>query len=301
MSADEIESLKQELLAVKQTVNEQTVALESERKARSDLEAMVFHLQRQMQQMMITVDRLESSIDVDAEALPVETANTLRVIPPPLLRQSSAEIPDSSPSSSLARLLFGENEPDLAQRSIILEERFSELQSSVEAIIKHFSQTADEKEMVALGDDTRNSEIVHIVRGTFCTALIRILYFGFISKRLIGRYHIWDFFEKTSEDFSKTEDPFLQTIANGVDVVNVYEKMRKDNDIRIRSLICYGLNYRQIHEWMARINPSAPGVSKWFEPWSIFCSDSVRFRLQQTLEPLAACPFLLSVDYEVDA
>eukprot|EP00002_Diphylleia_rotans_P037065 TRINITY_DN8244_c0_g1_i2.p1 TRINITY_DN8244_c0_g1~~TRINITY_DN8244_c0_g1_i2.p1 ORF type:complete len:105 (+),score=12.27 TRINITY_DN8244_c0_g1_i2:14-328(+) len=70
-------------------------------------------------------------------------------------------------------------------------------------------------------------------------------------------------------------------------------------EIPIMTLGC--ISYRQIHEWMARINPSAPGVSKWFEPWSIFCSDSVRFRLQQTLEPLAACPFLLSVDYEVDA
>ena len=54
-----------------------------------------------------------------------------------------------------------------------------------------------------LGDDCKNSDIGRLVRGQLCSALVRIFWHGFKSFKLIGRYHLWDFFNRVQKDLDE--------------------------------------------------------------------------------------------------
>eukprot|EP00002_Diphylleia_rotans_P010225 TRINITY_DN2061_c0_g2_i1.p1 TRINITY_DN2061_c0_g2~~TRINITY_DN2061_c0_g2_i1.p1 ORF type:complete len:297 (+),score=80.71 TRINITY_DN2061_c0_g2_i1:45-935(+) len=296
MSQEELKELKSEVAELRAALEQTNLQLEKERQARMGLESFVTKLHVQLYDLTqgaaltatmasrtgkettnanTTLSNASSSSNTPSNAS--SNANTNTNVSQAIATATATATSNTtasegsvehnviqSSSTTLSKLFsFSEAPSDLNRIEDVLEERFLQLQSSVQTLQDHFSKASSQKEMATFGDDSRNRRIAQLVRGELCTSLIHIMYHGFITTKLIGRYHIWDFYERAADEFGRSENAVLQTIASGVSVVNVYEKMRKNPDMKIRSLICYALNYHQLHEWMACMHPGSPQVARW--------------------------------------
>jgi hypothetical protein len=112
---------------------------------------------------------------------------------------------------------------------------------------------------VTLGDDSTDPEIGKLVRQSFCDALVPILNYGFKSFKLFGKHHVWDFLEKLLDDqleksndgsFSVEKQSAKYNLCRAVAIIADIKLMEKNNDMRLRSFVCYGLNVQSLHRWM---------------------------------------------------
>ena len=63
--------------------------------------------------------------------------------------------------------------------------------------------------------------------------------------------------------------------------------MEKNNDMRLRAFICYGLNVQSLHRWMQVLRQNEVLSKKFFEPWSYVQSDhSMQELLQVRFHPI---------------
>ncbi|KAF6340437.1 small G protein signaling modulator 3 [Rhinolophus ferrumequinum] len=181
-----------------------------------------------------------------------------------------------------------------------------------------FVEVLDErsKEYSVAGDDAVTEGVTDLVRGTLCPALKALFEHGLKKPSLLGgACHPWLFIEEAAgreveRDFDSVysrlvlcktyrldEDGKVLTpeelLYRAVQSVNVtHDAAHAQMDVKLRSLICVGLNEQVLHLWLEVLCSSLPTVEKWYQPWSFLRSPGwVQIK----------CELRLSQDWELPA
>ena len=70
-------------------------------------------------------------------------------------------------------------------------------------------------------------------------------------------------------------------------------------DVKLRSLICLGLNEQVLHLWLEALASNEEVVSKWYHPWS-FMSSPGWVQIKCELRLLSKFSFNLNPEWELD-
>ncbi|XP_030880263.1 small G protein signaling modulator 3 isoform X2 [Leptonychotes weddellii] len=166
-----------------------------------------------------------------------------------------------------------------------------------------FVEVLDErsKEYSIAGDDTVTEGVTDLVRGTLCPALKALFEHGLKKPSLLGgACHPWLFIEET---YRLDEDGKVLTpeelLYRAVQSVNVtHDAAHAQMDVKLRSLICVGLNEQVLHLWLEVLCSSLPTVEKWYQPWSFLRSPGW-VQIKCELRVLCCFAFSLSQDWEL--
>lgn len=187
-----------------------------------------------------------------------------------------------------------------------------------------FVEILDErsKEYSIAGDDSVTEGITDLVRGTLCPSIKAIFEHGLKKPSLLGGpCHPWLFIEEAASreverDFDSVysrlvlcktyrldEDGKVLTpeelLYRGVQSVNVsHDAAHAQMDVKLRSLICIGLNEQVIHLWLEVLCSSLQTVEKWYQPWSFLRSPGW-VQIKCELRVLSKFAFSLSPDWEL--
>ncbi|OCT85508.1 small G protein signaling modulator 3 homolog [Xenopus laevis] len=187
-----------------------------------------------------------------------------------------------------------------------------------------FVEILDErsKEYSVAGDDSVTEGITDVVRGTLCPSIKSIFEHGLKKPSLLGGpCHPWLFIEEAASreverDFDSVysrlvlcktyrldEDGKVLTpeelLYRGVQSVNVsHDAAHAQMDVKLRSLICIGLNEQVLHMWLEVLCSSLPTVEKWYQPWSFLRSPGW-VQIKCELRVLSKFAFSLSPDWEL--
>ena len=70
-------------------------------------------------------------------------------------------------------------------------------------------------------------------------------------------------------------------------------------NIKFRSFVCCGLNHAMLHEWIGVLTLDEETMAKFYEPWAfVRSSEAAVPQMTQSLRPLVAYKYTLSLDYE---
>lgn len=189
-----------------------------------------------------------------------------------------------------------------------------------------FVEVLDErsKEYSIAGDDSVTEGVTDLVRGTLCPALKALFEHGLKKPSLLGgACHPWLFIEEAAgreveRDFDSVysrlvlcktyrldEDGKVLTpeelLYRAVQSVNVtHDAVHAQMDVKLRSLICVGLNEQVLHLWLEVLCSSLPTVEKWYQPWSFLRSPGW-VQIKCELRVLCCFAFSLSQDWELPA
>nr|XP_008517996.1 PREDICTED: small G protein signaling modulator 3 isoform X2 [Equus przewalskii] len=189
-----------------------------------------------------------------------------------------------------------------------------------------FVEVLDErsKEYSVAGDDAVTEAVTDLVRGTLCPALKALFEHGLKKPSLLGgACHPWLFIEEAAgreveRDFDSVysrlvlcktyrldEDGKVLTpeelLYRAVQSVNVtHDAAHAQMDVKLRSLICVGLNEQVLHLWLEVLCSSLPTVEKWYQPWSFLRSPGW-VQIKCELRVLCCFAFSLSQDWELPA
>uniref|UniRef100_A0A914V1A7 RUN and TBC1 domain-containing protein 3 n=1 Tax=Plectus sambesii TaxID=2011161 RepID=A0A914V1A7_9BILA len=190
-----------------------------------------------------------------------------------------------------------------------------------------FVELLDErgKSYSAYGDDSVSSVINDLVRGNLSSALKGILEHGLKkSTVLAGPCHPWLFIEEVAtkevqRDFNSVysrlvlcrtfrldEDGKVLTpeelLYRAVQVINVsHDAAKSQMDVKLRSLICIGVNEQCLHLWFELLccSPGQDAVrTKWYQSWS-FVRSPAWVQIKCELRLLAQFSFNLNPDFEL--
>ncbi|XP_036614721.1 small G protein signaling modulator 3 isoform X1 [Trichosurus vulpecula] len=187
-----------------------------------------------------------------------------------------------------------------------------------------FVEVLDErsKEYSVAGDDSVTEGVMDLVRGTLCPALKSILEHGLKKPSLLGGPgHPWLFIEEAAgreveRDFDSVysrlvlcktyrldEDGKVLTpeelLYRAVQSVNMtHDAAHTQMDVKLRSLICVGLNEQVLHLWLEVLCSSVATVEKWYHPWSFLRSPGW-VQIKCELRVLCCFAFSLSQDWEL--
>ncbi|XP_013008507.1 small G protein signaling modulator 3 isoform X10 [Cavia porcellus] len=189
-----------------------------------------------------------------------------------------------------------------------------------------FVEVLDErsKEYSIAGDDSVTEGVTDLVRGTLCPALKALFEHGLKKPSLLGgACHPWLFIEEAAgreveRDFDSVysrlvlcktyrldEDGKVLTpeelLYRAVQSVNVtHDAVHAQMDVKLRSLICVGLNEQVLHLWLEVLCSSLATVEKWYQPWSFLRSPGW-VQIKCELRVLCCFAFSLSQDWELPA
>uniref|UniRef100_A0A8D1BDA5 Small G protein signaling modulator 3 n=1 Tax=Sus scrofa TaxID=9823 RepID=A0A8D1BDA5_PIG len=189
-----------------------------------------------------------------------------------------------------------------------------------------FVEVLDErsKEYSIAGDDAVTEGVTDLVRGTLCPALKALFEHGLKKPSLLGgACHPWLFIEEAAgreveRDFDSVysrlvlcktyrldEDGKVLTpeelLYRAVQSVNVtHDAAHAQMDVKLRSLICVGLNEQVLHLWLEVLCSSLATVEKWYQPWSFLRSPGW-VQIKCELRVLCCFAFSLSQDWELPA
>ncbi|CAK8694935.1 unnamed protein product [Clavelina lepadiformis] len=161
-----------------------------------------------------------------------------------------------------------------------------------------FVELVDERSKTysTAGDGYVNSSITDLVRGGLCPALAAIFEHGLRRPMLLGNAcHPWQFIEEAAtheveKDFDSVfsrlvlcktfrldEDGKVLTpeelLYRCIQSVNMsHNNAHAQMDVKLRSLVCHGLNEQVLHLWLEALCSSLPIVQKWYHPWSYLLS-----------------------------
>ncbi|KAM9324878.1 small G protein signaling modulator 3 [Gastrophryne carolinensis] len=187
-----------------------------------------------------------------------------------------------------------------------------------------FVEILDErsKEYSVAGDDSVTEGITDLVRGTLCPGIKAIFEHGLRKPSLLGGpCHPWLFIEEAASreverDFDSVysrlvlcktyrldEDGKVLTpeelLYRGVQSVNVsHDAAHAQMDVKLRSLMCIGLNEQVLHLWLEVLCSSLQTVEKWYQPWSFMRSPGW-VQIKCELRVLSKFAFSLSPDWEL--
>uniref|UniRef100_A0A4X1W0M7 Small G protein signaling modulator 3 n=1 Tax=Sus scrofa TaxID=9823 RepID=A0A4X1W0M7_PIG len=166
--------------------------------------------------------------------------------------------------------------------------------------------------------------VTDLVRGTLCPALKALFEHGLKKPSLLGgACHPWLFIEEAAgreveRDFDSVysrlvlcktyrldEDGKVLTpeelLYRAVQSVNVtHDAAHAQMDVKLRSLICVGLNEQVLHLWLEVLCSSLATVEKWYQPWSFLRSPGW-VQIKCELRVLCCFAFSLSQDWELPA
>ncbi|XP_060572376.1 small G protein signaling modulator 3 homolog [Ruditapes philippinarum] len=172
------------------------------------------------------------------------------------------------------------------------------------------------------GDDGVSEAITDLVRGTLCPALKAIFEHGLKRHSLLGSIcHPWLFIEEAAsheveKDFQSVysrlvlcktfrldEDGKVLTpeeiLYRAVQAVNIsHDAVHAQMDVKLRSLICCGLNEQVLHLWLETLCSCTDVIEKWYHPWSFMRSPGW-VQIKCELRLLAEYGFNLDFRYEL--
>jgi len=215
-------------------------------------------------------------------------------------------VPQRAPPTRPGAVALPGGAESFEQRNIEKDQLVKNVAQVVAQIKDHMGQP--KKKGLTLGDDSTDPEIGKLVRQSFCDALVPVLNYGFKSFKLFGKHHFWDFLEKLLDDqleksndgsFSVEKQSAKYNLCRAVAIIADIKLMEKNNDMRLRAFICYGMNVQSLHRWMQVLRQNEILAKKFFEPWSYIQTEHSMAELTQALQPLGSHTFRLALDYEV--
>ncbi|XP_052267049.1 small G protein signaling modulator 3 homolog isoform X1 [Dreissena polymorpha] len=174
------------------------------------------------------------------------------------------------------------------------------------------------------GDDGVSEAITDLVRGTLCPAMKAVFEHGLKRHSLLGSIcHPWLFIEEAAsheveKDFQSVysrlvlcktfrldEDGKVLTpeeiLYRAVQAVNIsHDAVHAQMDVKLRSLMCCGLNEQVLHLWLETLCSCTDVVEKWYHPWSFMRSPGW-VQIKCELRLLAKFGFTLSARRELPA
>uniref|UniRef100_A0A069DX50 Small G protein signaling modulator 3 n=1 Tax=Panstrongylus megistus TaxID=65343 RepID=A0A069DX50_9HEMI len=194
-----------------------------------------------------------------------------------------------------------------------------------------FVEVLDErsKQYSCAGDDSVSEAITDLVRGTLCPAMKQVLEHGMKRPHFLGGpCHPWLFIEEAAtreveRDFTSVysrlvlcktyrldedgkvltpeERKCSQLLYRCVQAVNLtHDNAHAQMDVKLRSLICLGLNEQVLHLWLEVLCSCLEVVQKWYHPWS-FVSSPGWVQVKCELRILSQFAFNLNPDWELPA
>ncbi|KAL3289699.1 hypothetical protein HHI36_023099 [Cryptolaemus montrouzieri] len=189
-----------------------------------------------------------------------------------------------------------------------------------------FVQLLDErsKQYSSAGDDSISEAVTDLVRGTLCPVIKQVLEHGMKKPIFLGGpCHPWLFIEECAtkeveKDFNSVysrlvlcktyrldEDGKVLTpeelLYRCVQAVNLsHDNAHAQMDVKLRSLICMGLNEQVLHLWLEVLCSSSDVVQKWYHPWSFVYSPGW-VQIKCDLRILSQLSFNLNPDWELPA
>lgn len=187
-----------------------------------------------------------------------------------------------------------------------------------------FVQLLDErsKQYSRAGDDSVNETVTHLVRGPLCTALKNILEHGMKRSSILGGgCHPWLFIEEVARrevahDYDSVYSRLVlcktfrldrdgkvlspeELLYRCVEAVNAsHDVALAQMDVKLRSLVCVGLNEQVLHLWLQTLCSSRHCVDKWYDRGSIINSPGW-IQVKCELRVLAQFSFELNVNWEL--
>lgn len=187
-----------------------------------------------------------------------------------------------------------------------------------------FVELLDErsKVYVAAGDDSLCETVTDLVRGTLCPAIKQVLEHGMKRPTFLGGpCHPWLFIEEAAnreveKDFESvysrlvlcktyrldedvkvlTPEELLYRCVQTINQSHVDVQM----DVKLRSLICLGLNEQVLHLWLDVLCSCSEVTNKWYHPYS-FINSPAYVQIKCELRILSQFSFNLNPDYELPA
>lgn len=189
-----------------------------------------------------------------------------------------------------------------------------------------FVELLDErsKQYSCAGDDTVTEAVTDLVRGTLSPAIKAVLEHGMRKSSILGGpCHPWLFIEEAAsreveKDFNSVysrlvlcktyrldEDGKVLTpeeiLYRSVQAINAsHDTTMAPMDVKLRSLLCVGLNEQVLHLWLEVLCSCLPIVQKWYHPWS-FMNSPGWVQVKCELRILSQFAFNLSPDWELPA
>lgn len=187
-----------------------------------------------------------------------------------------------------------------------------------------FVELLDErsKQYSSAGDDSVTEAITDLVRGTLCPTLKAVLEYGMKRSSLLGgTCHPWLFIEEVAnkeveKDFNSVysrlvlcktyrldEDGKVLTpeevLYRSVQAVNMsHDQAHAQMDVKLRSLVCIGLNEQVLHLWFEVLCSCLSVVHKWYQPWS-FINSPGWVQIKCELRLLSQFAFNLNPNWEL--
>ncbi|XP_053694726.1 small G protein signaling modulator 3 homolog isoform X1 [Sabethes cyaneus] len=189
-----------------------------------------------------------------------------------------------------------------------------------------FVELLDErsKQYSCAGDDAISETVTDLVRGTLAPTIKQVLEHGMKRPSFLGGpCHPWLFIEEAAtreveKDFESVysrlvlcktyrldEDGKVLTpeelLYRCVQSVNQsHDATHAQMDVKLRSLICLGLNEQVLHLWMEVLCSCSEIVQKWYQPWSFIYSPGW-VQIKCELRLLSQFAFNLNPDWELPA
>ncbi|KAM7295833.1 small G protein signaling modulator 3 homolog [Ixodes scapularis] len=178
------------------------------------------------------------------------------------------------------------------------------------------------KQYSSAGDDSVTEAVTDLVRGTLCPSLKAVLEYGMKRSTILGgTCHPWLFIEEVAnkeveKDFNSVysrlvlcktyrldEDGKVLTpeevLYRSVQSVNLtHDTAHAQMDVKLRSLICIGLNEQVLHLWFEVLCSSLAVVQKWYHPWS-FVNSPGWVQIKCELRLLSQFAFNLNPNWEL--
>ncbi|XP_074094148.1 small G protein signaling modulator 3 homolog [Cotesia typhae] len=187
-----------------------------------------------------------------------------------------------------------------------------------------FVELLDErsKQYTCAGDDAVSEAVTDLVRGSLCPAVKAFFEHGMRRPSFLGgSCHPWLFIEEAStreveKDFNSVysrlilcktyrldEDGKVLTpeelLYRCVQAVNLtHDNAHAQMDVKLRSLICLGLNEQVLHLWLEVLCSCVEIVHKWYQPWSYINSPGW-VQVKCELRILSQFAFNLNPDWEL--
>ncbi|XP_066590271.1 small G protein signaling modulator 3 homolog [Prorops nasuta] len=187
-----------------------------------------------------------------------------------------------------------------------------------------FVELLDErsKQYTCAGDDAVSEAVTDLVRGTLCPAVKAVLEHGMKRPSFLGGpCHPWLFIEEAStkeveKDFNSVysrlvlcktyrldEDGKVLTpeelLYRCVQSINLsHDNAHAQMDVKLRSLICLGLNEQVLHLWLEVLCSCVEVVQKWYHTWS-FVNSPGWVQIKCELRILSQFAFNLNPDWEL--
>lgn len=210
----------------------------------------------------------------------------------------------------------------LINTTIILNNIFLELNGLHGWFPAKFVELLDErsKVYVAAGDDSLCETVTDLVRGTLCPAIKQVLEYGMKRPSFLGGpCHPWLFIEEAAnheveKDFESVYSRLIlcktYRLDEDIKVLTPEELLfrcvqsinqsheQAQMDVKLRSLVCLGLNEQVLHLWLDVLCSSDNCLEKWYQKFS-FINSPAYVQIKCELRILSQFSFNLNPDYEL--